>query len=48
VRPLFGDGGDDSASVIRDYVLELDTRDAGTEAPLLSVFGGGQPSQQSG
>jgi len=40
VRPLFGDGGDGPASVTRDYVLELDTGDGGTEAPLLSVFGG--------
>lgn len=40
VRPLFGDGGDDPASVTRDYVLDLDADDGGAEAPLLSIFGG--------
>jgi glycerol-3-phosphate dehydrogenase len=37
VRPLFDDGDDDPSAVTRDYHLEVD---AGSGAPLLSVFGG--------
>ncbi|MBI3145231.1 MAG: glycerol-3-phosphate dehydrogenase [Pseudogulbenkiania sp.] len=36
VRPLFDDGSPSATAVTRDYHLELD----GTDAPLLSVFGG--------
>ena len=39
VRPLFDEGGSESASAVsRDYVLELE--DEGGKAPLLNVFGG--------
>ncbi|HVZ02351.1 MAG TPA: glycerol-3-phosphate dehydrogenase [Dongiaceae bacterium] len=39
VRPLFDEGGSESASAVsRDYVLELE--DDGGKAPLLNVFGG--------
>jgi glycerol-3-phosphate dehydrogenase len=39
VRPLFDEGGSESASAVsRDYVLEL--QDEGGTAPLLNVFGG--------
>ncbi|WP_157451269.1 glycerol-3-phosphate dehydrogenase [Caldimonas taiwanensis] len=36
VRPLLDDASGDPSAVTRDYVLELDTR----QAPLLSVWGG--------
>ncbi len=36
VRPLYNDGASSASAATRDYVLTLD----GTEAPLLSVFGG--------
>jgi glycerol-3-phosphate dehydrogenase len=39
VRPLYDDGTDDPSAVTRDYVLTLDAG-AGSQAPLLSVFGG--------
>jgi glycerol-3-phosphate dehydrogenase len=39
VRPLFDEGGSESASAVsRDYVLELEDEDG--KAPLLNVFGG--------
>jgi len=37
VRPLYDDGRADSASVTRDYVLQLDVEGS---PPILSVFGG--------
>jgi glycerol-3-phosphate dehydrogenase len=39
VRPLYDDGTADPSEVTRDYVLTLDAG-AGSQAPLLSVFGG--------
>ena len=39
VRPLYDDGTADPSAVTRDYVLKLDTGE-GSQAPLLSVFGG--------
>ena len=39
VRPLYDDGTADPSAVTRDYVLTLDAV-AGSQAPLLSVFGG--------
>src|SRR5207237_4236176 len=39
VRPLYDDGTADPSAVTRDYVLKLDTG-RGSQAPLLSVFGG--------
>jgi glycerol-3-phosphate dehydrogenase len=39
VRPLYDDGSVDPSAVTRDYVLKLDQGE-GSEAPLLSIFGG--------
>jgi glycerol-3-phosphate dehydrogenase len=39
VRPLYDDGTEDPSAVTRDYVLTLDAG-TGSQAPLLSVFGG--------
>jgi len=39
VRPLYDDGTADPSAVTRDYVLKVDTGE-GSQAPLLSVFGG--------
>jgi len=39
VRPLYDDGTADPSAVTRDYVLTLDAG-TGSQAPLLSVFGG--------
>jgi glycerol-3-phosphate dehydrogenase len=39
VRPLYDDGSANPSAITRDYVLKLDTGDAG-RAPLLSIFGG--------
>lgn len=39
VRPLFGDEASDASAVTREYALEVDTA-GGTEAPVVSVFGG--------
>ena len=39
VRPLYDDGTADPSAVTRDYVLTLDVG-TGSQAPLLSVFGG--------
>lgn len=38
IRPLYDDGASSAQEATRDYVLRLDAR--GSEAPLLSVFGG--------
>ena len=38
VRPLFDDDAGDPSAITRDYVLDL--QDEGSQAPLLSVFGG--------
>jgi glycerol-3-phosphate dehydrogenase len=39
VRPLYDDGSANPSAITRDYVLKLDTGEAGA-APLLSIFGG--------
>lgn len=38
VRPLYGNADEDASAVTRDYVLEIDQKDA--EAPLLNIYGG--------
>ncbi|MBU6296861.1 MAG: glycerol-3-phosphate dehydrogenase [Alphaproteobacteria bacterium] len=39
VRPLYDDKADNVSAVTRDYILELDTGEAG-QAPMLSIYGG--------
>jgi len=39
VRPLFNDQSDSASVVTRDYVFDLDD-DGGTQAPILSIYGG--------
>jgi glycerol-3-phosphate dehydrogenase len=39
VRPLYDDASENVSAVTRDYVFDVD-RGSGTDAPLLSIFGG--------
>ena len=42
IRPLYDDHAASASAVTRDYVLDLDTGDAGgtSQAPILTIFGG--------
>lgn len=42
IRPLYDDHAANASAVTRDYVLDLDTNDAGgsPRAPILNIFGG--------
>ncbi len=40
VRPLYEDHAKDASAVTRDFVLALDEGEGGSDAPILSIFGG--------